>query len=210
MTSMGTEGNRPTNDDLPTQNLPWKNLWAWFLVIFFAGTQILFFSLLAWLPAMYVNLGWSQQQAGLVLAVFMIAELCGSLGSTAITRSYRDRRLPLGIMLTLSSVGIAGGTFYPLVIPWGWATVMGLGVGGTFALVLTLPVDYTFSPTATDQLTALMFGPGYIIAAAGPFVTGEIRSVTGSFQEAYLLLTGISLTLLFATGLLHPDRQILS
>ncbi|ELZ04919.1 Cyanate transport protein cynX [Natrialba chahannaoensis JCM 10990] len=202
-TSTDSMGNMPR-----VEMLPWQQDWAWFLVFFFAGTQILFFSVLTWLPPLYVELGWGPQHAGLVLTVFMLAELAGSLGSTLLTKRYTDRRPAFFLMLSLSSGGLLGIALLPLEFPWLWATLMGVGIGGMFALVLTLPVDYSKSPEANEQLTAMMFGVGYILAATGPYVVGELRSITGSFQAPFIALAVVSGALLFATASLHPDRTI--
>jgi CP family cyanate transporter-like MFS transporter len=204
----GGEADSRKADEPRSQNLPWGKLWAWFLVFFFAGTQILFFSVLAWLSPRYVDLGWSAQRAGFVLSVFTVAELGGSLASSALTNRFTDRRPPLVVMLLLSSIGLSGIALLPLSYPWTWTTLTGIGIGGTFALALTLPVDFATSPEATDRLTAMMFGVGYILAATGPYVVGKLRSTSGNFRTPLIVLTAVAIALLASVTVIRPTRSI--
>lgn len=191
-----------------SRKLPWREGWAWFLVFFFAGSSALFFSVLAWLSPLYVDLGWSAERAGFVLTAFTLAELGGSFGSTFLANRYTDRRPPLILMLSMSSIGLIGAALAPLMFPWVWAILMGIGIGGTFALVLTLPVDHAKSPKATERLTAMVFGVGYTLAAAGPYVVGKLLSATGGYQFPFVILTAIAITLLVSSVVIRPTRTI--
>jgi CP family cyanate transporter-like MFS transporter len=177
-------------------------------VLFFGGTQVLFFSVLTWLAPLYVDLGWSAQRAGFVLTAFTVAELGGSLGSTFLANGFADRRPPLALMLSMSATGLAGAGLAPLAFPWGWAVLMGIGIGGTFALALTLPVDHAASPEATERLTAMTFGIRYTLAAVGPYVVGWLRSTAASFRTPFVVLATVAAVLLVASVLLRPTRTI--
>ena len=71
--------------------------------------------------------------------------------------------------MLLGTVGIAalpGGG-------WVWATLAGFGIGATFPLSLTLPLDVAREPAETGAVVGLMLGAGYTITAIGPLGRGR-------------------------------------
>ncbi len=161
-----------SNTETDRPQLPWRNTWAVLLTIFFGGPSTVFFFVLTWLAPRYVALGWKASQAGLLLSVFLLTQIGGDLAVSAVGDRLTDQRPLFGMMLFLIVGGALGVALAPRFAPWIWAIALGIGAGGLFTLALTLPVMYAASPTATDGLTSLMLGGGYLIAVLGPFVAG--------------------------------------
>lgn len=190
--------------------LPWRNRWAWVLMLFFGGSSTVFFFVLTWLAPRYVALGWTASRAGLLLSVFVIMQLGGNLTVSAVGDRMDDQRPLFVLMVVLIIGGALGVAVAPQLFPWGWAILLGSGAGGIFTLGLTLPVMYTTTPTATDGLTSMMLGGGYLVAALGPFVAGAIRDVTGSYSVAFSALVTLGMILLAVTVLLKPNQRTIS
>ncbi|QJX02277.1 hypothetical protein HML84_10565 [Alcanivorax sp. IO_7] len=60
-----------------------------------------------------------------------------------------------------------------------WAVIAGVGLGGSFPLALTLPLDYAATPTEAGRLSALVQGLAMLMGALGPLVFGVLRDGYG-------------------------------
>jgi CP family cyanate transporter-like MFS transporter len=87
-----------------------------------------------------------------------------------------------------------------------WASLLGLGLGAVFPLVLTLPLDVTDEPGQVGSVAAMMLLGGYAISALGPFALGAARDVTGNFGASVWLLVLVGLALIGCCLLVSPAR----
>jgi CP family cyanate transporter-like MFS transporter len=85
-------------------------------------------------------------------------------------------------------IGLLGLAFAPTAASWLWIIVFSLGSGSMFPLALTLPLDLGESERTITELTAWMFGYGYILSACGPLVVGGLYELTGGFAVPMALL----------------------
>lgn len=190
--------------------LPWQNRWAVVLMLFFGGSSSIFYVVLAWLAPRYVALGWSSNQAGFLLSLFVLAQLGGNLVVSAVGDRLSDQRLLFALMLLSSIIGSLGIAVAPQLFPWVWALLLGIGAGGVFTLSLMLPVTYAAGPVATDGLSSMMFAGGYFIAALGPFIAGLLRDLTGSYAVSFGGLVLLGIVLLGASIQLRPGREVIT
>jgi CP family cyanate transporter-like MFS transporter len=187
-----------TRDEAGPGRLPWRHPTAWLVASYLALQSWAFYSMVAWLSPTYVELGWSTDDAGFLLAVCSAAQIVsGILGPALSDRLHDTRRLliPSGLL------GIAGclGVFaVPLASPWLWAVIIGLGQGAAFSLGLVLLVRYAGSPASSGRLTGMAFLISYGIASLGPLSMGLVRDVTGTLSPVWLILAvlGVAQTLL--------------
>lgn len=186
---------------------PWRDQWAWVITVFFGASSAAFFFVLTWLAPRYVALGWTESRAGLLLGAFILFQLGGNLGVSAVGDRLPDQR-PLIILMLVALIGGAlGVAIVPHLVPFGWAVLLGIGTAGLFTISLTLPVRYASTPAGTDGLTAMMLGAGYLVAALGPVVGGSIRDLTGSYTVAFGGLVGLGMLLFGISILFSPDRR---
>lgn len=197
-----------TEPTIASSRLPWRHPLVWALALFFVGQTILFYSMLTWLAPLYVDLGWSPERAGFLLTVAMGGQLVGSLCVTAFIDRFPDRRPVFAVVLTASAVGLAAIAFVPLVAPWFWAVLLGFGTAGSFALGLTLPVEYAPTPDTAGLLSSVVLGIGYLVGAFGPFVIGWMRGLTGGYQVPFSGLAVLSVIMLVGAIGFRPDRTI--
>lgn len=199
--SSSEEGSSP-------ERLPWTDSGAWTLAAFFSIDNVLYFSQITWIAPLYVDLGWDAERAGFLLTLFIIAQLGGSLGISAVADRWQDRRPWLALTIVLNAIGLVGVIWYPFVSPWGWALLAGVGLGGLFALILTLPVDLARNADVADQLTPMMLGVGYVVGSTGPFAIGWLRDSLGSYEPAFVGLVGLTVVMLAMTGWFRPNRTV--
>ncbi|EET4565344.1 cyanate transporter [Escherichia coli] len=137
-------------------------------------------SLIAWLPAFYIEIGASAQYSGSLLALMTLGQAAGALLMPAMAR-HQDRRKLLMLALVLQLVGFCGFIWLPMQLPVLWAMVCGLGLGGAFPLCLLLALDHSVQPAIAGKLVAFMQGIGFIIAGLAPWFSGVLRSISGNY-----------------------------
>lgn len=185
--------------------LPWRRRVVWVLVVVFALQSIVYYGLVSWMPDSFQERGWSPEAAGTLVGVMSIAGLPSGLMVPYLADRLGSRRQWLGLTagaLFLATLGIA-------TLPdagWVWAVLAGAGIGATFPLTLTLPLDVARDPADTGAVVGLMLGAGYTIAAAGPFLLGAARDLTGSFSASLWVLVAVAGGLLLSIVPLSPAR----
>jgi CP family cyanate transporter-like MFS transporter len=190
----------------PPHRLPWRSQLAWRLVLAFALMATTFYGMNAWLPATYVERGWSQTTAGELLGLLNVVSVPAGLLVAAVAD-----RVPRRPYLVLGSILYAGSIVGVELAPgrssaWVWAALFGFASGTLFPLVMTLPLDVAHEPAAVAAFTAVMLGAGYCVSAASPFAVGALRDATGSFADALWLLVAAAAGLLVVSATLSGER----
>jgi MFS transporter, CP family, cyanate transporter len=185
--------------------LPWGRPLVWGLVAVFALQSIVYYGLVAWMPDSFQERGWSDEAAGALLAVMSLGAVAGGLLVPYLADRGGSRRQWLTLCagaLLVATIGIAA-------IPgggWAWATLAGFGIGATFPLTLTLPLDVAHEPAETGAVVGLMLGGGYTITALGPPALGAVRDVTGSFSTSLWVLVAVAAAFVTSVLPLSPER----
>ncbi|WP_223526604.1 cyanate transporter [Pseudomonas sp. BF-B-26] len=164
---------------------------AWLLAIFFGLGTASYTCVLAWLAPYYVEKGWSEQNAGLLLGFLTAMEVLSGLLTPAIANRSRDRRVVLVVLLALIMAGFCGLVLSPQHLALLWPCLLGLGIGGLFPMSLIVSLDHLDNPQRAGGLTAFVQGIGYLIAGLSPLIAGLIRDQLGSFEWAWWSLTGV-------------------
>lgn len=186
-------------------SLPWRNATAWMLVAVFATQSVLYYSAISWLPSIYAERGWSEADAGNLIAVLHAVGLATGIALPLVADRVGTRRSQLVGVASLTLIGYLGIVLLP-DLAWLWAAVLGVGLGAVFPLVLTLPVDVAEGPAAVGSTAAFMLLGGYVLSSFGPVVLGVLRDATGSYQTDLWLLVVLSVALLLASLALTPAR----
>jgi CP family cyanate transporter-like MFS transporter len=179
--------------------IPWRSGIGWRLVAIFTLTSIAYYGITAWLPAVYVERGWSQASAGALITVVSVVTLPASLFVVWRGDHLGSRRLYLvagAILLLLSGIGVVllpGGA-------WLWAVLTGLWVGATFPSVMTLPLDVAAESAEVGAMAAMMLGGGYTLSSLAPFLFGAVRDATGSFTAVLWLIVATAGLLVLASA----------
>jgi MFS transporter, CP family, cyanate transporter len=198
----------PPGRDVPTgppPRLPWRRRVVWALVAVFALQSIVYYGLVSWMPDSFQERGWSDEAAGALVGVMSVAALPSGLLLPYLADRVGSRRQWLGLtagVLLVATVGIAtlpGAGFV-------WAGLAGVGIGATFPLTLTLPLDVAREPAETGAVVGLMLGAGYTITALGPLALGAARDVTGSFSTSLWVLVGVAAAFVMSVLPLSPER----
>ncbi|MCF5707576.1 MFS transporter [Pseudomonas syringae] len=183
---------------------------AWTLGIFFGLGTASYTCVLAWLAPYYLENGWSEQQAGLLLGFLTLMEVVSGLLAPALANRSRDKRRVLAVLLGLIMAGFVGLILMPQHMSLLWTALLGLGIGGLFPMSLIVSMDHYEDPQQAGGLTAFVQGVGYLIAGLSPLLAGVIRDVTGSFAGAWWSLTGLVAVMLLIVMRLDPRQYAMS
>jgi len=185
--------------------LPLQNPTAWAIAAVFTMIGICFYGISAWLPDAYVEHGWSDSQAGWLLAVVQAVTVPAGLAIPWLADRRGSRRFYLTTAAAVQMTGLLGVQVAPDAA-WLWAVVLGLGIGTLFPLAMTLPLDLSHDPVQAGAVTGMMLGIGYSITGLAPLVLGLVRDATGSFSAALWLIVGIEGLLLVSSLWLTHER----
>lgn len=181
---------------------------AWQVTAFMGLQSLAFYAVLAWLPTVYQDEGWSAASAGALLSVSVLVQMPGSLLLPVLATRARDQRVPAAATSLLTAAGLLGIVLAPTAGAWLWAVLLGIGQGGSFALALTLFVLRGGSTADTARLSALAQTAGYLLAAAGPLLLGVLHDASGGWDVPLLLLVAVSAAQVVAGVLAGRARTV--
>jgi CP family cyanate transporter-like MFS transporter len=156
------------------------------------GLQSLgFYVILAWLPTILQQRGFSADYAGwLLFAMQTISSLSGLAVPLLMHRGANPRRL--AVMFTcVCLVAYVGLTVAP---QWAflWMLVVAPGTGGTFVLALSFIALRANGVREAVALSGMAQGLGYLLAASGPVVFGLLRDLTGVWTAGMIALLTVT------------------
>ena len=179
---------------------------AWLLAIFFGLGTASYTCVLAWLAPYYVEQGWSEQNAGLLLGFLTAMEVVSGLVTPAIANRRQDKRGVVAVLLVLIILGFCGLILSPQHWSLLWPCLLGLGIGGLFPMSLILSLAHLENPRRAGGLTAFVQGIGYLIAGLSPLIAGMIRDQLGSFEWAWWSLTAVIVLMLLIVLRFDPKH----
>jgi len=181
--------------------LPWRSGSAWLVTVYMGLQSLLFYAALAWLAARYTSLGFDPATGGLLLGVFSGTQVISALGLPVLAHRTGDPRPWIALAAAVSAaalvaVALAPQALVPSLAPWLWAGILGLGVGGQFALALTVITEHASTPADAAALSGMAFFVGYPLAALGPVIAGALRDLTGGYAVPFLFIAVLAIATL--------------
>ncbi|WP_016854725.1 MFS transporter [Halomonas smyrnensis] len=162
---------------------------AWQVTLYMGCQSSLAYIVFGWLPALLVERGYDEVEAGWMTGASVMLQLGAALSAPWLARLGCDQRPALLLVLSLT----AGGFWILLQGPteWRWAGValLGFGQGGGFSMALSLIVLRTADARLAGKLSGMVQGIGYALASLGPLGVGVML-------ELDLGLAGITAALL--------------
>ena len=188
--------------------LPWGSGVAWRVTLYMGLQSLLYYAALTWLSPLYQDAGWEAGRAGLLLGVFSFTQIFSALAVPALADRTGDHRPWVALCVGLATAMLAAIGLAPTAAPWLWAVLLGLGVGGMFALALTLLVKLASSPAAAARLSGMALLVGYLLAATGPVLAGAVYDAVGSYRAPFLVLAGIGVATLALGVSVRPSARV--
>ncbi|RAZ70269.1 CynX/NimT family MFS transporter [Planococcus maitriensis] len=187
------------DDPLPISESPWKNLKAWYMLLFFGFQSAFFFSMLTWLAPIAIDKGLSVLSAGAVVTVMTAVQIVCNISIPLLFSRYPNRFLWVLAVLAFGTAGIL-----LLMVAGAWsvwlaAALIGVALGGLFPIALLLPLDATASADEANSWAAMTQSGGYLISAFMPFIIGVVYDRTGNHDATlWMFLAFVLFMILFA------------
>jgi CP family cyanate transporter-like MFS transporter len=211
MTNMPTAQHKHTPRSLKTSSslaqLMRKPL-TWHVMLFMGIQSSMAYIVFGWLPTLLVYRGYDEAAAGWTMAISIMCQLLSALGAPWLARLSYDQRPALLLVLFSTALGLWMLLIAPLAWKWPGAVLLGIGQGGSFSLALSLLVLRTANSRLAGQLSGLVQGGGYTLAALGPFGVGLMLQAGAELAHiAWLLILLIIICCGFAL-LAGRNRQL--
>ncbi|HDS9612202.1 TPA: MFS transporter [Enterobacter roggenkampii] len=159
------------------------------LLLFFGVGTGAYTLVLAWLPPLYIQAGWSARSSGYMLAWLTLTEVAAGFAVSALIGKFPDRRVPLITVLLLLLAGLLCLVFSPGTTQVLSTLLLGIGIGALFPLSLIVTFDHARTPAQAGKLLSKVQGGGYMIAALMPLVAGIVRDSSVSLTSAWLVMS---------------------
>ena len=167
---------------------------AWFVTAFMGLQSALAYILFGWLPLLLQGRGLSPLEAGLYASLATVSQAPGALLVATFAARNPDQRAWIVGIPALTAAAFLALAFGPDAARIPAACTLGFGVGGCFALALSLIVLRAADAASAAGLSAMAQGIGYAFASLGPLAFGLAHEATGGWGLAGALFAGIALS----------------
>ena len=178
------------------------------LLLFFGVGTGAYTLVLAWLPPLYIQAGWSARSSGYMLAWLTLTEVAAGFAVSALIGKFPDRRVPLITVLLLLLAGLLCLVFSPGTTPVLSTLLLGIGIGALFPLSLIVTFDHARTPAQAGKLLSKVQGGGYMIAALMPLVAGIVRDTSVSLTSAWLVMSAGVVLLIAIAFTFKPTANV--
>ncbi len=178
----------------------WRSPLAWQITLFMGLNAMPFYVAVGWLPTILMDHGISPEQAGTVHGMLQLTTAIPGLILAATLRRLKDQKLAavtVSLLTASSLIGLIYAPGYAML----WAAFLGFGSGASMMLGLTFIGLRTKNAGDTAALSGMAQCVGYLMAAAGPLLLGQLHDWTGGWTAPLLITAAISVAGAF-TGML--------
>ena len=158
--------------------------------------SLLFYSLVAWLPAIVVSKGLSHIFAGNMALVFQLIAIPITLIIPMLCDKFKNQRILVSITCLLYLSGmfllLIGQAKFIITLA---VLFLSLGMGGAISLAIAFISLRTPNATRATELSGMSQSAGYIIAAVGPIMLGVIYDLVADWSIPILIFIGLIILL---------------
>jgi CP family cyanate transporter-like MFS transporter len=164
---------------------------AWSIAVFMGLQSMAFFSTISWLPEILVDDGISEGYAGTLSGITQLVQLAPAFAIPVLAARRNAQFDLLAVIVGTALVGLLGVLLAPEAALL-WMVFLGIGQGGALGLGLILPVLRGRNAGQVAAMSAMSFGVGYLIAAAGPALVGAVFDATGAWTWPMIVLLAMT------------------
>ncbi|MEF2968123.1 MFS transporter [Paenibacillus sp. M1] len=176
----------------------WRSAIAWQVTIFMGFQSVMFYIGVSWLPEILHEQGMSMDKAGWMLSLMQLFSMAGSFLMPLIASRMQSQKWLAAGSSAFFLVGFGGIWLGPAALAPLFITLIGLGSGTTFSLVILFFALRTRSSEQASQLSGMAQSLGYLLAAVGPTLFGFIHDLSGGWAAPLATITAVSVaTILF-------------
>ncbi|WP_233158177.1 MFS transporter [Actinokineospora bangkokensis] len=160
---------------------------AWVVTAFFGLQALVAYTVMGWMPQLFVDAGLSRDAGGVLLAITSTVGVPVSLLVPPIAARAKDQSRWIGAMSAVGGLGVLGLWLAPAAVPLLWAVLVGVGMS-VFSLAVVVISLRTATPEDTAALSAMAQSIGYLVGALGPFGFGFLHGLTGGWSASLVFV----------------------
>jgi len=170
-----------------------RNKLAWALVFYFGFQSMNYHSMNAWLPSILRDSGIDPTIAGKQLALLVLLGFPAGLLVPPLAAKFKSQVMLCVSFVIIFAIGLVGIYLFATTGwwpngTWLWVSLLGIGLGSSFPLALTLVLLRSDSHETARDLGSFMQGGGYMISAIGPLTLGLLKDLTHTWGAAFIAL----------------------
>jgi len=169
--------SKPTKDILSsTSNSKiWHHALAWQITLCLGLNSFFTYIIIAWLPNILMDGGYSAEQAGVLHGTFQLATATPGLILIPLLAKLKDQRILAISLAMIGSVCFLGLLYLPSLALI-WSIFVGFSSGAIFILGLSYISYRTNHSQQAASLSGMAQCVGYSLAAIGPMLTGMLHA----------------------------------
>lgn len=177
----------------------WKSPLAWQVTVYMGLQSMVFYCMVAWMPAILIQQGMNSGKAGFMLSLMQLALIPMTFAGSVLA----GRRASQQLLVTAGSVCVIAGLL-GLLLSGGtaasffWIIILGIGGGLTFSLSMMFFSLRTANSDEAARLSGMAQAVGYLLAAFGPMLFGYLHDASGSFTQPLIILIGLAVICLLS------------
>jgi MFS transporter, CP family, cyanate transporter len=165
---------------------------AWQVTGYMGLQSSLAYTVFGWMPVVLRDRGLDAFAAGWMSSASVMAQTVTALAVPMLAGRVRDQRLLVILVLGAAAAGWVGIALGPMSLVAVWSVILGLGLGGTFGLALTMIVLRSRDAHTAAQLSGMAQSVGYTVASLGPFGVGLARDWSGGWAAPTALFAALA------------------
>lgn len=164
---------------------------TWHLIACFAALNASYATVITWLGPQFAVRGLTPGRIGFLIAAMSVAQAAAALLLPPVLSPRGDRR---GALLLSIACQAAGFTLLILKVvpPLITVVILGVGLGGTFALMIVALLDCAHDRDTAIKLASAVQGGGFLLNAGAPLLAAVVLEQAGGFGAVW----GLHLALL--------------
>lgn len=168
----------------------WKSSIAWWVTLFMGIQSLIFYSLVAWLPAIIISKGMSDSFSGNMAFTYQLIAIPVTLIIPVLCDKFKQQ---IGLVMVTCIFYLLGMVLF--LFSKSEATIllsvvlMGLGMGGSISLSIAFISLRSSNVKITSELSGMTQSAGYLLAAIGPVLTGFLFDTLQSWSLPILIFS---------------------
>ena len=150
----------------------WKSKLAWQVTLFMGAQSVMYFTMLTWLPDMFIARGISPVKAGIALSYMQLISLIGTFFVPQILVKMKTQSPAILVVSMGYLVGYSLLFVQKDLVSFVALTLIGIGSGASLSIAYMLISLRTAEDLTTAKLSGMVQSAGYVLAALGPLVFG--------------------------------------
>lgn len=182
---------------------------AWNITIFMGLQSLMFYSIVAWLPAVLLSWGMTKEDAGWTLSYVQMAQLPVTFIGSVVANKMKNQRLLVWITGIIMMIGILLLILFKTQFIILSVVLIGIGGGLAFSLAMMFFILRTKNAETAAGLSGMAQSFGYMLAATGPPIFGMLHDFTDDWTISfYFLLAGV--VMLIFVGINASKNRIIA